>query len=133
MQVPKVKYMLVYQKSRNSMTPKELMISRYEAFVQHDWDYLVKTSLYQTKEELSAPSSIEWLKLEVVDAQEDTVEFKAYYKENARVGVLHEKSKFVLVDNEWKYKDGTLFNTQIQRNEPCPCGSGKKYKKCCVK
>jgi SEC-C motif-containing protein len=125
--------MLVYQKSRNSMTPKELMISRYEAFVQHDWDYLEKTSLYQTKEELSAPSSIEWLKLEVVDAQEDTVEFKAYYKENARVGVLHEKSKFVLVDNEWKYKDGTLFNTQIQRNEPCPCGSGKKYKRCCAK
>ena len=22
---------------------------------------------------------------------------------------------------------------KIGRNEPCPCGSGKKYKKCCVK
>lgn len=22
---------------------------------------------------------------------------------------------------------------KIQRNEPCPCGSGKKYKKCCMK
>ncbi len=22
---------------------------------------------------------------------------------------------------------------KIQRNEPCPCGSGKKYKKCCGK
>ncbi len=22
-------------------------------------------------------------------------------------------------------------NTKIQRNAPCPCGSGKKYKKCC--
>ncbi len=21
---------------------------------------------------------------------------------------------------------------KIGRNEPCPCGSGKKYKKCCV-
>ena len=21
---------------------------------------------------------------------------------------------------------------KIQRNEPCPCGSGKKYKKCCI-
>ncbi|MCE8426628.1 MAG: SEC-C domain-containing protein [Candidatus Methanoperedens sp.] len=20
-----------------------------------------------------------------------------------------------------------------QRNDPCPCGSGKKYKKCCLK
>ncbi|HHW23437.1 MAG TPA: hypothetical protein GXX26_11250 [Clostridiaceae bacterium] len=22
---------------------------------------------------------------------------------------------------------------KIGRNEPCPCGSGKKYKKCCGK
>ncbi|MBW2689835.1 MAG: SEC-C domain-containing protein, partial [Deltaproteobacteria bacterium] len=21
--------------------------------------------------------------------------------------------------------------TKIGRNDPCPCGSGKKYKKCC--
>ena len=21
---------------------------------------------------------------------------------------------------------------KIGRNEPCPCGSGKKYKKCCM-
>jgi len=24
------------------------------------------------------------------------------------------------------------FVTKIGRNEPCPCGSGKKYKKCCL-
>jgi len=23
-------------------------------------------------------------------------------------------------------------NVKIGRNEPCPCGSGKKYKKCCL-
>ena len=23
-------------------------------------------------------------------------------------------------------------NTKIGRNQPCPCGSGKKYKKCCL-
>ena len=22
--------------------------------------------------------------------------------------------------------------TKIERNEKCPCGSGKKYKKCCI-
>jgi uncharacterized protein YchJ len=22
-------------------------------------------------------------------------------------------------------------NKKVGRNEPCPCGSGKKYKKCC--
>ncbi|MCG2879304.1 SEC-C domain-containing protein, partial [Obesumbacterium proteus] len=25
--------------------------------------------------------------------------------------------------------DGT--KPQVGRNDPCPCGSGKKYKKCC--
>ena len=22
---------------------------------------------------------------------------------------------------------------KVRRNDPCPCGSGKKYKKCCLK
>lgn len=26
----------------------------------------------------------------------------------------------------------TVKKTKIGRNEPCPCGSGKKYKKCCI-
>jgi len=25
------------------------------------------------------------------------------------------------------------METKIGRNDPCPCGSGKKYKKCCGK
>ncbi|SDM79525.1 YecA family protein [Sediminibacillus halophilus] len=25
------------------------------------------------------------------------------------------------------------MNTKVGRNDPCPCGSGKKYKKCCMK
>ena len=25
-----------------------------------------------------------------------------------------------------------LPNTKVGRNDPCPCGSGKKYKKCCL-
>ena len=25
------------------------------------------------------------------------------------------------------------FGSKIGRNGPCPCGSGKKYKKCCLK
>ena len=26
---------------------------------------------------------------------------------------------------------GKTMNSKIGRNDPCPCGSGKKYKKCC--
>ncbi|EDZ62299.1 hypothetical protein SMGD1_0580 [Sulfurimonas gotlandica GD1] len=113
------------------MNPEELMRSRYEAFVKEDWNYLAKTSIHQTVEDLSHPTSIEWLKLDVIDVIEDSVEFKAYYRENGKINVLHEKSKFVKIDNIWKYLDGELFNTKIERNESCPCGSGKKFKKCC--
>ncbi|WP_162148159.1 SEC-C metal-binding domain-containing protein [Listeria floridensis] len=28
-------------------------------------------------------------------------------------------------------KKSTKINKKIGRNEPCPCGSGIKYKKCC--
>ncbi|HHW13378.1 MAG TPA: hypothetical protein GXX28_00395, partial [Firmicutes bacterium] len=30
--------------------------------------------------------------------------------------------------------DGTrpVHKQKIGRNDPCPCGSGKKYKKCCL-
>jgi len=114
------------------MTPKELMISRYEAFVKKDWQYIADTSTHQTLEELTIPTNIEWLKLEIIDAYDDTVEFKAYFKEDNQLGVLHEISKFILVDSQYKYDNGEILNTKIQRNELCPCGSGKKYKKCCA-
>ena len=115
-----------------SMTPRELMISRYEAFVKMDWQYLVDTSLHQTLQDLQNPSPIEWLKLDVIDSYDNFVEFKAYFKENGKVGVLHEKSSFSKVGESWKYDDGELFNSKIERNEKCPCGSGKKFKKCCA-
>jgi len=25
-----------------------------------------------------------------------------------------------------------LSRGKVRRNEPCPCGSGKKFKKCCI-
>lgn len=27
---------------------------------------------------------------------------------------------------------GKFMNKKIGRNDPCPCGSGKKYKSCCM-
>ena len=109
------------------------MKSRYDAFVREDWEYLADTSLYQSVEELQTSPPIEWLKLEILNASEDRVEFKAYYRENDGIKVLHEKSSFVEVDGNWKYSDGELYNSNIQRNESCPCGSGKKFKRCCQK
>ena len=34
-------------------------------------------------------------------------------------------------DESLIYKTHTLPKKKVGRNDPCPCGSGKKYKKCC--
>ncbi|MHC5122585.1 MAG: SEC-C metal-binding domain-containing protein, partial [Planctomycetota bacterium] len=34
---------------------------------------------------------------------------------------------------EKKVKQIKLDQPKVGRNDPCPCGSGKKYKKCCGK
>ncbi|MBC7966513.1 MAG: DUF1186 domain-containing protein [Fuerstia sp.] len=38
-------------------------------------------------------------------------------------------------DRQSSYRPATIRNadTKVGRNDPCPCGSGKKYKKCCAK
>ena len=43
----------------------------------------------------------------------------------------------VVVQHEYAHIDGKTmhdfkYSAGIGRNDPCPCGSGKKYKKCCA-
>ncbi len=113
------------------MTPKELMKSRYEAFTREDWEYIASTSTNQNVEELQSSTSIDWLKLDILYAKDNIVEFKAYYKIYNTIELMHEKSYFVKVDEVWKYDRGELYNSKIGRNEECPCGSNKKFKNCC--
>ncbi|WP_428738033.1 YchJ family protein [Sulfurimonas sp.] len=128
----------IITKQKQPQNAEELMRSRYSAYVKADAEYLVYSSVKENQyqedialiEEFS--NSVEWLKLDVLDVQETTVEFKAYYRDTNGIQVLHEKSNFVQEDGIWKYKDGELYNSKIERNETCPCGSGKKYKKCCA-
>ncbi|WP_304546069.1 YchJ family protein [Sulfurimonas microaerophilic] len=128
----------IITKQKAAATAEELMRSRYSAYVQANGEYLVYSAVKENQfnedialiEEFS--NSVEWLKLDVLDVTPTTVEFKAYYKDKDSIQVLHEKSNFIQEDGIWKYKDGELYNSSVQRNEQCPCGSGKKYKKCCA-
>jgi hypothetical protein len=47
--------------------------------------------------------------------------------------VLHgKKPVFSVEDDEGpKADEGPVVQLKVGRNDPCPCGSGKKYKKCC--
>ncbi|CDI48208.1 SEC-C metal-binding domain-containing protein [Clostridium tetani] len=37
------------------------------------------------------------------------------------------------IHTEWKNSKTVVNENKVGRNDPCPCGSGKKYKKCCGK
>ena len=128
----------IITKIQKAKTAEELMRSRYSAYLLANGPYLVYSAAKANRyaddialiEEFS--NSVEWLKLDVLEVVKNQVEFKAYYRDSEGIKVLHEKSRFIQEDGEWKYSDGELFNTKVERNEPCPCGSGKKYKKCCA-
>ena len=89
--------------------------------------------------------SMDWLKLEVLNSSvknnKGYVEFIAYFSEHGKNLTLHEASEFHLIDGRWYYIDGKapqaaprqpVTSLHIGRNDPCHCGSGKKYKKCCA-
>lgn len=47
--------------------------------------------------------------------------------------VLYDESGDILNDIDDMIDAGYLMSEKVGRNDPCLCGSGKKYKKCCGK
>ena len=120
-------------------TPEALMRSRYSAFAKSKVDYLWFTSSAAlqnglTKADLkSTCDAYDFVKLEVINAVDDQVEFIASMIIDNELHQIHEVSQFILEDDDWKYDAGNLRPTpviKIGRNDLCPCGSDKKFKKC---
>ncbi|MEM9004915.1 MAG: YchJ family protein [Cyanobacteria bacterium P01_F01_bin.86] len=124
-------------------TAEALMRSRYTAYCQGNIDYLITTH-HPAKRSLSERTHLSksvqnttWLGLTVVkteqgQSQDETgiVEFVAIYR-TGNVGQLHERSRFKKQKGRWFYVDGDqLPPLEPKRNEPCWCGSGKKFKQC---
>jgi SEC-C motif domain protein len=126
-------------------TARELMRSRYTAYCLGDEAYLLRTWHADTRpRSLSlAEDGTLWLGLRILrceaggrEDREGTVEFVAEYEQSGRRQSLHELSRFCRGDADWLYLDGQVDVTPAlpakqARNEPCACGSGRKYKKCC--
>jgi SEC-C motif-containing protein len=135
-----------------AQTAEELLRSRYTAYVKTEVDYIIGTTIAEKRSQLDKEgvrkwsAGTEWLSLEVLSTEkggvQDTtgdVEFIAHYKAKGATGKHHEVGKFIKVEGKW-YFDDSEFPPQKQflrlepktcRNDPCPCGSGKKFKKCC--
>jgi SEC-C motif-containing protein len=94
---------------RKAATAEQLMRSRYCAYVVKDVDYLVRTTHPSSRTPDLAASirdwmdQVQWLRLHVLAAGEDTVEFIAEYMSNGRAGRHHERSLFKKQKGEWTY------------------------------
>jgi SEC-C motif-containing protein len=139
--------------TRPAPTAEALMRSRYSAYAQKKAEYILDTHDPEGRDDADLDATREWaerttwlgLSIVATDAggeRDDAgvVEFVARFNdEKGREHSHHEVSRFVRRAGRWYYKDGdvkgatpvTRSAPKIGRNDPCPCGSGKKHKKCC--
>ena len=121
-------------------TAEMLMRSRYTAYVLGRRDYLRQSWHVSTRPTtLLLSDEVRWLGLKITDVRQGTagdvqgeVRFEAAFIEHGRCLRLHEQSRFMRVDGRWYYVDGDSRISVVGRNEPCPCGSGRKSKRCCM-
>lgn len=128
------------EKNKLPETAEQLMRSRYTAYSQANVAYIEQTMRDAALKDFNAEQvkvwaeQVEWLGLTVTDHQEDgdyaTVTFIASCLAGDQRQNIVEKSEFQKIDGRWYYLDGQQPN--VGRNDLCPCGSGKKYKKCCM-
>ena len=135
-------------------TAEALMRARYSSYVTGDVDFLRTSATKAVQAEFDEQASrawsaaARWHGLEIIKTErggagdaDGVVEFRALYTANGEFCNHHEVSQFVREAGEWKFADGELVGEspvvreepKVGRNDPCPCGSGKKYKKCCGK
>jgi SEC-C motif domain protein len=144
--------------NKNPTNPEQLMRSRYTAHVRKEINYIRATlapeqrSSFIEKDVLAWANS-DWKGLEIIEAKGNKVEFIAKYKSKGKVFEHHETSTFRKIGERWFFVDGDSHvheegqghhhhhhapitpivreQPKVGRNDPCVCGSGKKYKKCC--
>lgn len=94
------------------------MRSRYSAYAVGDLDYVWRSWHPRTRPAALEPGGgLTWIGLEILDTvdgrvedQTGEVEFRARYREGARTGALHERSRFAVRARRWLYVDGDLFD-----------------------
>ena len=142
------------QGAQQPATAEELMRARYTAFVEADIDYIVKTHDPETVHSIDKDGTEQWAKdskwlgLEILETEggqvgdtTGSVKFCASYELNGTKVEHREDAKFRHDGKQWLFVDGQQIagppvkreTPKVGRNDPCPCGNGKKYKNCCGK
>jgi SEC-C motif-containing protein len=130
-------------------TAEALMRSRYSAYVRGVIDHVVATHAPATRGDVDVEAATRWSRdttwggLEILATErggpEDSKGIVEFVVRGVTGGVpfaQRERSRFERFDGAWCYVDGDIRGVPIRaaaapgRNDPCPCGSGKKYKRC---
>ncbi|WP_148863148.1 YchJ family protein [Marinobacter fonticola] len=129
----------LHEGGRVAATPEALMRSRFAAFATHKPDYLLLTWHPKTRpSQLDLKDAPVWTSLQILDASQTgpqgAVHFRAIYWDKGQWGYLEERSDFAREDGQWLYVSGDPRQGLLKpgRNDRCPCGSGRKYKACCI-
>jgi SEC-C motif-containing protein len=135
----------------HARSAEALMRARYAAYVVNEIDFIITSCENTDKSNIDPGATRAWseestwhgLKIAATEKggendDEGVVEFEADY--TSKTGLRehhHETAHFKKIDGDWKYVNGELKTMtvtrdapKVGRNEPCPCGSGKKYKHC---
>jgi len=138
--------------TRIAATAEELMRARYTAYTQVEMDF-IQSSVHPDFQDANDPEGArewaedsEWQGLEVIETLDGgpddatgTVEFAANYIFRDEESRYHEVAEFEKIDGAWYFREGhppvrtpvVREEPKIGRNDPCSCGSGRKFKRCC--
>ncbi|MCW9035748.1 MAG: YchJ family protein [Rhodospirillales bacterium] len=141
----------LYHAGTPAPTAEALMRSRYTAFTLGNGAYLAKTLSTQQRSDFNieefeaSAANTKWQGLDIRQTSDGgekdetgTVEFVAKYREGTQQAIHHELAMFKREEGNWVFADCQMnpkgeqrVVEKVGRNDPCPCGSGKKHKKCC--
>ena len=132
-------------------TAEALMRARYASYATGRIDFVEKTHAPESRADFDRAASEKWAKesewqgLRVLAVkggspadEEGVVSFTARFRSGGRDYEHREIATFRKKDGIWYFVDGkspkpeTFVKAEPEagRNDPCRCGSGKKYKKC---
>ena len=129
-------------------TAEALMRSRYTAYVVGELNHVADTHAPEVRDDFNRPEAERLARhcifegIEIRKATETgeraQIDFVLRFKRDGKNMIQVELADFRKVDGRWLYAGGKLSPqvtqrnvVRIGRNDPCPCGSGKKAKKCC--
>lgn len=133
-------------------TAEQLMRARYSAYTTAAMDFIFETTHPEHRSDYDPDGTKKWAEesdwqgLEICGTKHGgkndstgEVEFIARFKQGDNPHEHHENGQFEKKDGSWYFTEGAMVkpkpirSEKIGRNDPCSCGSGMKYKKCCGK